>query len=141
MLKFKAELNKIIAEVMDEYERQEFIEIAYPSAITEELWSFHEESIVLPKVKGSLYFIFDNNKDLLYIGKTKEIGLALLNHLKHKTSTKSMSILSEVKKIICAAEDKRMFIKVIDLRPVELASTLKPYLIKEYEPSLCQRLS
>ena len=41
---------------------------------------------ILPKVQGSLYFIYDDQKELKYIGRTKKIRLGLRNHLIRKTS-------------------------------------------------------
>jgi len=147
MLRFKAELNKIFEAVKEDYENQEFIEILYPPGIEKDTWEFYQESIELPKLTGSIFCIFtDSDKDgegkeLLYIGKSKDLNFSLFNHLKRSSSPRTQSILSTVKDIICGEEKKKIYVKVIDLRPVELASTLKPYLIKEYEPLLCQRLS
>lgn len=141
MLNFKTELKSIVEEVMKDYEQQPFVEINYPKAIDLATWEFHIDSVNIPKQSGQLYFIFDGSKKLLYIGKTKEITLALRNHLIKHTSISSKSILEEIKGIVSKSDDKKIYLKTIELKPIELASYLKPCLIEEYDPLFCQRLS
>ena len=143
MLSFNKELNKMIKSVKEEYEQQPFIPIEYPATIDKDndIWKIHEDSIFIPKVKGNLYFIFDEDKSLLYIGKTKDITFSLFNHLKRRTSKSMMSILDDIKEKVSESDSKRIYLKVVDVEPIELSNTIKPYLVKEYAPSLVKRLS
>ena len=141
MLSFNKELDKMIKSVKEEYEQQDFIPVDYPEAIDTAVWGFYEDNIVIPKVKGNLYFIFDEDKNLLYIGKTKDITFSLFNHLKRRTSKSMMSILDDIKEKVSKSDSKRIYLKVVDVEPIELSNTIKPYLVKEYMPSLVKRLS
>ena len=145
MSDYNATMKRIINEVKAEYEKQEFATVYYPSAINRENWYHHANNIEIPLLHGCLYFIFVNNKNeekkLLYIGKSISLGFALRNHLSIRTSPTTSSILPTIQEFISRTKDKRVFIKVLDIEPVELCGAIKPYLIKHYEPSLSKRLS
>ena len=54
MLNFRKEMQEIFNQVKTEYEQQPFIPIDYPPSIDDGNWKLHENSIVIPKVKGQL---------------------------------------------------------------------------------------
>ena len=141
MLNFNVEMESVLDKVRTACEQQPFIQIDYPLAIDKDTWEFHEDDILIPKLKGTLYFIYDEDKTLLYIGKTKALCAAVRSHLKRRSSMSVKSILSEIKEKVSNGKKKCVYIKVIDIQPTELASTIKPYLVKEYSPELVKRLS
>ncbi|MDL2287612.1 hypothetical protein LJB90_03535 [Eubacteriales bacterium OttesenSCG-928-G02] len=141
MLNFNEEVQAILSKIRLDINQQEFIPVVYPETICEETWDFQTDEVKLPKTKGCIFFIYDENKNLLYIGKTKDLRFSLLSHLIRKTSKNVSSILDEVKKSVCYGKEKRMYLKVLNAHPVELGSAIKPYLIKEYQPLLSKRLS
>ena len=141
MLNFNSEFRTMFNKVIKEYEQSQFIPVHYPATIEKELWEYFSPRIVLPKVKGTLYFIFDDKKNLLYLGKTKVIENALLNHLKRVTSRSTASILPEIQDIVCESKDKRIYLKVLTIEPKELSNAIKPYLVQRLKPKLVRRLS
>ena len=141
MLNFNQQVRTMLNQVKEELEKSPFIPFDYPESINEEVWDFQTIDLEIPKTKGNLYFIYDSEKNLLYIGKTKDLSLALLCHLKRRTSKSTSSILDEIKDLVCNGKEKRVYLKIVDVRPYELSNSLKPYLIKELCPSLSLRLS
>jgi len=141
MLSYNTEIQKVIDDVKTDLAQQSYVQVDYPSAISEDLWDFYMDNIVIPPVQGSLYFIYDENKNLLYIGKTKALGLALRNHLIRRTSKSTASILNDIQKRVSNSDVKQIYLKVVDVEPVELANTIKPHLVKEFKPSLVKRVS
>ena len=141
MLHFNTELEGVYNKVKEEYALQPFIPIEYPKGINNDNWEDYENSITIPQVQGCLYFIFNEKKELLYIGKSKAIDFALKSHLVRRTSPTTSSILDTIKKEIDESDKKKIFIKVLDIEPVELAATIKPFLIRDFKPKLSKRLS
>ena len=142
MLNFNAELQAIYEKVKADYSMQPFTPVDYPAMITESNWDEYSESIVIPPVQGCLYFIFDENKNLLYIGKTIEIEFALKCHLICRTSKSMASILDTIKELITYSKRrKRVYVKTVDFEPTELSAAIKIFLIRDLKPLLVKRVS
>ena len=134
-------MHEIFNQVKADYRKQPYVTVDFPAGIDTATWEFFEDSISIPPLQGNIYCIFAEDKKLLYIGKTKDLALALRNHLIRKTSKSASSLLETIKEKVSESEHKRIYLKVIDIEPVELASAIKPLLVKMYAPSLVKRIS
>jgi len=138
---FNAELKQLYDKVKSDYQAAPFATIRYPEAITAENWCQMVREVEIPPVWGNVYFIFDGNKQLLYIGRTQQINAALKSHLIKRTSERMSSILDGLKDLVLKSDTKRIYIKTIDVQPVELVGTFKSRLIYEFCPRLARRQS
>ena len=106
-----------------------------------ENWEYTVSDDILPKVDGSLYFIYDSKKTLLYIGKSQKIDFALRNHLLRKTSKSTCSILELLKQSVSNSKSKCIYIKALAFEPSEYGACLKPLFIREYQPLWVRRMN
>ena len=141
MLDFKQSMNRAYEAAKEALERMEYTKISYPQTINAVNWDFIVPEDIVPKMEGSLYFIYDSEKTLLYIGKSKKIDFALRSHLLRKTSQSTCSILEPLKQLLSESKEKCVYIKVLAIEPVEYGGCLKPLFIREFQPLLVRRIN
>jgi len=141
MLDFNKELSRLYAQVKQEYEATPLIRVDYPTYVTKGNWDNVVSESIVPPMTGYLYFIYNSERKLLYLGKAQRVGFALKSHLVKRTSATTCSILDDVKKLIVEGEDKYLYIKAIEVQPREYSAVFKPLLAREYKPELVKRIS
>ena len=141
MLNFQTQMKRDYHFAKQELERMPYIKIAYPMTVNAENWEYTVSDDILPKVDGSLYFIYDSKKTLLYIGKSQKIDFALRNHLLRKTSKSTCSILEPLKQSVSKSKSKCIYIKTLTFEPSEYGAYLKPLFIREYQPLWVRRMN
>ncbi len=141
MLDFKQQMNRAYDMAKTALERMEYAKISYPQTVNAANWDFTVPDDLLPKKEGTLYFIYDSEKTLLYIGKSKKIDFALRSHLLRKTSRSTCSILEPLKLLLSESEEKCVYIKVLAFEPVEYSACLKPLFIRDYQPLWVRRIN
>lgn len=100
MLNFQTQMNCSYHAAKQKLKRMNYIQISYPSDTTADNWDVTVSDDILPKLEGTLYFIYDSEKTLLYIGKSKKMDAALRSHLIRKASKRTYSILDRLKDLI-----------------------------------------
>lgn len=141
MLDFKQSMNHAYDAAKEALERMPYTKIVYPQAVNEANWDFTVPDDLLPKMDSTLYFIYDSEKTLLYVGKSKKIDFALRSHLLRKTSKSTCSILEPLKLLLSESKEKCVYIKVLAVGPVEYGGCLKPLFIREFQPLWVRRIN
>lgn len=141
MLNFQDQINHVFYAAKAELERTPFTQIVYPQMANPATWEYTVSDDILPQMNGSLYFIYDSKKTLLYIGKSQKVDFALRNHLLRKTSKSTCSILESLKLLIAENEDKCIYIKTLAFEPVEYSACLKSLFVREYKPLWVRRMN
>ena len=141
MLNFNNELSRLYAKVKKEYESAPFVRVDYPNTVTEGNWDEMVTESIVPPVTGFLYFIFNADKELLYLGRAQRVMFSLKSHLVKKTSPTTCSILDNIKDLVVNGKDKHIFIKAIEVMPREYSAVFKPLLAREYQPKWVKRIS
>ena len=140
MLDYQTQMNRTYHAAKQELERMDYIQITYPSNTTADNWDVTVSDDVLPKQNGTLYFIYDSEKTLLYIGKSKKIDVALRSHLIRKASKRTYSILDRLKDLISRSKNKCVYVKVLAIEPAEFSACLKPFFVR-YQPLWVRRMN
>ena len=141
MLDYKNQISSDYQQVLKELDNTPFVPIDYPKDVGLYNWDDIVSDSIIPKMEGHLYFIYDSNKTLLYIGKSLEVNMALRSHLVRKYSKSMTSILDNLKESVRMSKDKRIYIKVIDIQPREYSGCFKPMLARHFIPKWNQRIS
>ena len=143
MIDFNQDLNKMYQQVKAEFEREPFLEVAYPQClVTEDDWDYYVDESILPlNTGGSLFAVFDEFHTMLYLGKSKTMYHALKNHLIRKTSPTTSSILDRLKELILDSDDKIIYIKILDIQPPECAGVFKSLFAREHQPLWVRRVN
>ncbi len=141
MLNFQTQMNYVYHKAKEELERMDYTKIDYPSKATTDNWDITVSDDILPKLEGTLYFIYDSEKTLLYIGKSKKIDVALRSNLIRKASKRTYSILSRLKDLISKSKNKCVYVKVLAIEPAEFSACLKPIFVREYQPLWVRRMN
>ncbi len=141
MLDFKSQMNHAYDAAKEALARMEYTKISYPKTVNAANWDFTVPEDIVPKMDGTLYFIYDSEKTLLYVGKSKKIDFALRSHLLRKTSRSTCSILEPLKQLLSERKEKCVYIKVLAVEPVEYGGCLKPLFIREFQPLWVRRIN
>ena len=141
MLDYQTQMNRAYYKAKEELERMDYTKIDYPSKATADNWDVTVSDDILPKLEGTLYFIYDSEQTLLYIGKSKKIDAALRSHLVRKTSKSTSSILDHLKVLISKSKNKCVYVKVLAVEPAEFSACLKPIFVREYQPLWVRRMN
>ena len=141
MLDFKQQMNRTYDAAKEALECMEYTKVSYPENVNIGNWDFTVPDDIVPKMEGTLYFIYDSEKTLLYIGKSKKIDFALRSHLLRKTSKSTCSILEPLKLLLSESKEKCVYIKVLAIEPVEYGGCLKPLFIREFQPLWVRRIN
>ena len=140
MLDFQDQITADYQTVLAELAATPYTAIDYPSNAFPHNWDTLVSDDILPKMTGNLYFIYDSNHTLLYIGKSLDVNTALRSHLVRKMSKSTSSVLDDIKQIVCYGK-KRVFIKVLDIQPKQYSGCFKPMLARQLCPKWNKRIS
>jgi len=141
MLDFNNELSRLYAKVKAEYESTPYVRIDYPQNVNMANWDTLVDESIVPPMAGFLYFIYDSNMELLYLGRAQRVMFALKSHLVKRTSKSTSCVLDDIKNLVINGRDKHVYIKTLEVYPREYSMCFKPLLAKEYQPKLVRRIS